>query len=65
MLFIYYYFYESIIHPANYSFVVHSLYQLSTFLSNLAAGPVKNEAVARNADIVRKDLLTVIFSYPK
>ena len=53
-----------VIHPAIYSFVVHLLYHLSTFLSNLNAGHVWNEAVARYADI-RIDSLTVIFSHPK
>ena len=34
-------------HSFIHSFIVHSLYHLSTFLSNLPAGHEKNEAVAR------------------
>ena len=70
LLLLYYYllllffFFKLIIHPAIYPFVVHSLYHLSTFLSNLPAGHVKKEAVARYADI-QIDLPNVIFSYPK
>ena len=37
-------------HSFIHSFIVHSLYHLSTFLSNLPAGHDKNEVVARFAE---------------
>ena len=53
-------------HPSSHLFIRRqSLYHLSTFLSNLPAGHVKKEAVARYTDIIQIDLPTVIFSYPK